>query len=480
MDDTRRIAMVETKTVDADVSGTLAIVPRLRFQYTNHLDSAHLECDETGLVISYEEYHPYGTPAYRSASAGVEVSEKRYRYTGKERDEETGFQYHSARYYAPWLGRWTSADPLGIAADGPCLFAYVAGNPQRFVDPNGTDGAAVFVGRVSLPGGGTAPAPPAIVNGQTIVLPGTIITATGRPASPTAVKEAQDPQAAKDAHDAAEASRLFWLAFVKPQLEAGHVTFTIPTTPEARLRESWALMSPQERASFSKETWERSGVNVGIPIPENYDPIDATISRWRTNALQMEGTNQGFDIASAGIAAGGAVRRAAFRIEGELTVRGFFSRSYEVGSAGGFQWGARTVEYGRNTLVLKQLAGAGPTAGVLEVSPLAKSVAAFRTYSPGGSREAIEFVFDPNTERFAVGMPKYRTPMYSPHEQLAAAIGADRNAVVGGLFRRGPLGEILTNERSGHFWQNWTPEIRSRMKHWLQTRTGQTVIHLEE
>ena len=73
MDDTRRIAMVETKTVDADVAGALAVVPRTRYQYSNHLDSAHLECDETGLVISYEEYHPYGTPAYRSARSGVEV-----------------------------------------------------------------------------------------------------------------------------------------------------------------------------------------------------------------------------------------------------------------------------------------------------------------------------------------------------------------------------------------------------------------------
>jgi RHS repeat-associated protein len=39
---------------------------------------------------------------------------KRYRYTGKERDEESGFYYHGARYYAAWLGRWTSADPSGI------------------------------------------------------------------------------------------------------------------------------------------------------------------------------------------------------------------------------------------------------------------------------------------------------------------------------------------------------------------------------
>ena len=71
MDDARRIAMVETKTVDADVPGTLVIVPRTRYQFDNHLGTATLELDETGLVISYEEYHPYGTTAYFVGPGGI-------------------------------------------------------------------------------------------------------------------------------------------------------------------------------------------------------------------------------------------------------------------------------------------------------------------------------------------------------------------------------------------------------------------------
>src|SRR5262245_44031964 len=96
MDDRRRIAMVETKTVDAKEPVSVGM-SRVRFQYGNHLDSAMLECDEDGLAITYEEYHPYGTTAYRSARNGLDVSEKRYRYTGKERDEETGLYYCEAR-----------------------------------------------------------------------------------------------------------------------------------------------------------------------------------------------------------------------------------------------------------------------------------------------------------------------------------------------------------------------------------------------
>lgn len=132
-----RIALVETRTAGDD--GTPARVTR--YQHGNHLGSSLLELGEAAEVISYEEYHPYGTTAYHATGEGIEVSAKRYRYTGKERDEETGLAYHGARYYAPWLGRWTSADPAGMV-DGPNVYAYVAQNPAGFLDPTGLKGKA--------------------------------------------------------------------------------------------------------------------------------------------------------------------------------------------------------------------------------------------------------------------------------------------------------------------------------------------------
>ena len=42
-----------------------------------------------------------------------------------------------ARYYAAWLGRWTSADPLGVGADGPGVYNYTRGSPVNLVDPGG-------------------------------------------------------------------------------------------------------------------------------------------------------------------------------------------------------------------------------------------------------------------------------------------------------------------------------------------------------
>lgn len=137
-DGTGPIAQVDTKTRDEDLSDPANPLglPLIRYQYANHIGSAVLETDEDGEIISYEEYHPYGTTAYRSARPGFDISLKRFRFSGKERDEETGLYYFGARYYAPWLGRWTSSDPAGFAG-GLNLYRYCSNNPVMFHDPNG-------------------------------------------------------------------------------------------------------------------------------------------------------------------------------------------------------------------------------------------------------------------------------------------------------------------------------------------------------
>ncbi|MBC8070323.1 MAG: RHS repeat-associated core domain-containing protein, partial [Deltaproteobacteria bacterium] len=136
-DDTGRLCLVETLTVD-DGENVDAPVSIQRYQHGNHLGSAALELDENASVISYEEFHPFGTTSYAANDAGIEVSAKRYRYIGKERDEETGLYHLGARYYASWLARWTAADPIGLG-DGVNRYAYARGNSVTLLDPVGTD-----------------------------------------------------------------------------------------------------------------------------------------------------------------------------------------------------------------------------------------------------------------------------------------------------------------------------------------------------
>jgi len=136
MSDTARVALIETKTVDS-ASPLADASPFTRYQLSNHLGSVSLELDVQARIISYEEYMPYGSTSYQAVRSGTETP-KRYRFTGKERDEETGLGYHEARYFAPWLGRWISCDPLG-AKGGVDLYVYARSNPTGFIDPKGTD-----------------------------------------------------------------------------------------------------------------------------------------------------------------------------------------------------------------------------------------------------------------------------------------------------------------------------------------------------
>ena len=134
MDDKSRIALVETRTQGNDGSpGQL-----IRYQLGNHLGSSSVELDEQARIISYEEYYSYGSTSYQAGQSGVEVKLKRYRYTGMERDEETGLAYHGARYYAPPLGRWANCDPIGIKG-GINLFEYTGCRPINTFDTSGKD-----------------------------------------------------------------------------------------------------------------------------------------------------------------------------------------------------------------------------------------------------------------------------------------------------------------------------------------------------
>jgi len=76
--------------------------------------------------------------SFSVASHGV------YKFTGKERDAETGLDYFGARYYGSNMGRFMSPD---IGADQHPedpqswnLYTYARKNPLVLVDPAGGPG----------------------------------------------------------------------------------------------------------------------------------------------------------------------------------------------------------------------------------------------------------------------------------------------------------------------------------------------------
>jgi RHS repeat-associated protein len=132
-DDTKRIAIIDTLTTSNPGEVTI------RYQYDNHLGSACLELDSSGQVISYEEYHPFGTTSYRGGRNTTETALKRYKYVGKERDEETGLYYYGARYYAAWLCRFVSVDPLQFKYPHYTPYQYAGNKPISYIDLDGLE-----------------------------------------------------------------------------------------------------------------------------------------------------------------------------------------------------------------------------------------------------------------------------------------------------------------------------------------------------
>ena len=136
-DDEHRVALIETKTKDTSIpAAAFQVKPITRYQVSNHFGSSLMELDEARAVISYEEYFPFGGTSLHAVDSSSEVSAKRFRYVGKEREEETGLYHHKARYRAAWLGRWVSADPAGLPG-GINVYSAFRNNPITLTDPGG-------------------------------------------------------------------------------------------------------------------------------------------------------------------------------------------------------------------------------------------------------------------------------------------------------------------------------------------------------
>jgi RHS repeat-associated protein len=112
------------------------------FYHPDHLGSTAVVTDLDGRVVSEAAYYPFGVQRYELQSTSWFAGD--YKFTGKERDRESGLSYYAARYYEPVLGKFISADPLYAATgnDGGNpqrlgLYTYVLNNPLRFTDPSG-------------------------------------------------------------------------------------------------------------------------------------------------------------------------------------------------------------------------------------------------------------------------------------------------------------------------------------------------------
>jgi RHS repeat-associated protein len=96
-------------------------------------------------VASASDYAPGVYPNRTLGRIGGEYMEKaeigssqnKYKFTEKERDTETNYDYFGARYYNSKLSLWQSVDPLAEKYPGFSPYNYTLGNPLRLIDPDG-------------------------------------------------------------------------------------------------------------------------------------------------------------------------------------------------------------------------------------------------------------------------------------------------------------------------------------------------------
>ena len=122
----------------------------VRWLVADQLGTPRMVVDKTGSLagVRRHDYLPFGEEiaadaTWRTTGRGYVGDAVRQKFTGYERDPETGLDYAQARYFASAQGRFTGADPL-LASARPGApqtwnrYAYTLNNPLRFVDPSGT------------------------------------------------------------------------------------------------------------------------------------------------------------------------------------------------------------------------------------------------------------------------------------------------------------------------------------------------------
>jgi RHS repeat-associated protein len=155
-------------------------------------------------LIRRHDFLPFGEElptgvGIRSASIGYSGDSVRQKFTGKQRDDETGLDFFEARYFSSIQGRFTSPDEFtggpeelywfdGEVGDNPTFYAeleepqtlnkyvYCLNNPLRYVDPDGHQAMADALKQAGV-AVQSIPNPVAQVSGRALIYAGVGVAA---------------------------------------------------------------------------------------------------------------------------------------------------------------------------------------------------------------------------------------------------------------------------------------------------------------
>ncbi|MGX1023607.1 RHS repeat-associated core domain-containing protein [Psychroflexus sp. MBR-150] len=102
--------------------------------HSDHLGSSNYMSNYDGDISQHAEYLPFGELL---TDEHLNSHNTRYKYNGKEFDQETGNYYYGARYFNPKTSLWLSVDPLASEFPSWSPYNFTMNNPIRFIDPDG-------------------------------------------------------------------------------------------------------------------------------------------------------------------------------------------------------------------------------------------------------------------------------------------------------------------------------------------------------
>jgi RHS repeat-associated protein len=122
--------------------------PTTNYMGTDILGSPRIVTNQNAQVVSRRDFMPFGEDipnvGNRTQAIGYKTDNLRQKFTGYQKDNETGLDFAQARYYNNSVGRFTAVDPLlasGRSANPQTFnrYSYTANNPVIFTDPSGLD-----------------------------------------------------------------------------------------------------------------------------------------------------------------------------------------------------------------------------------------------------------------------------------------------------------------------------------------------------
>jgi len=139
------ILLVWPLFVYAETNGT----EKVYYFLNDHLGNVDVVLDEEGNVVERADYLPYGNDRLRLDADGDGKDNDDHKFTGKEKDDETGLMFYGARYYDSAIGRFVSYDPMLLDEGSKPLtanlqnpqalnpYTYALNNPVRYTDETG-------------------------------------------------------------------------------------------------------------------------------------------------------------------------------------------------------------------------------------------------------------------------------------------------------------------------------------------------------